>query len=250
MAAWQLTDDDGEDDGLILDTPDMPSDLSYAGFEDFRARELLKVNGFSLTEEALLSVLEDEEGVFKSAAARTLANLGSTAAIPALERLAAGEGDLVKVDAAYALVRLGVAEQRDTLRACLDYPVNAYLCPSVAAGYLARLGDPEGLPVIARCFETDNLIVRMVACKQLYFFVPFQGVPGGDGQPLDVFDLFDRALHDQDIDVQETALVQLREFWTPEAQSVLEAYVAEVQDEGLREEAQYILDSIARDTAK
>lgn len=243
--AWQSMDDDEEDDEIVLDTPDMPSDMSYADFEDFRAGELLKANGFSLTEEVLLSVLEREVNVLQSAAARTLANLSSTEAIPALERLAAGDGDLVKVDAAYALVRLGVAEQRDVLRACLGYPVNAYLCPSLAAGYLARLGDPTGFPVIAECFDVDNLIVRMVGCKQLYFFVPFQGVPGGDGQPLDVFALFDRALHDQEVDVQETALVQLSEVLTPETRRVLEAYITGAQDEMLRDDAQHILDRIA-----
>lgn len=242
MISLHSTGDEQESRQIRLVTADPPSDLPYADFEDFRAKELLKINGFSLTEEALLPVLDDEEEAFQSAAARTLGSLGSAAAIPALEKLAARADDLVKADAAYALTRLGKAEQRDVLKACLNYPVNAYLCPSVAAGYLARLGDPEGFPVIGKCFDVDNLIVRLAACKQLYFFAPFHDTADSDGEPLDVFAQFDRALRDPHTDIHWTALVQLREMWSPEVKSILNAYVASAPNGQLRDAAQRILD--------
>ncbi len=228
-------------------TTDPPSDLSYADFEDFRAKELLKINGFSLTEEGLLSVLDDEEEAFQSAAARMLGSLGSSAAIPALERLAARADDLVKADAAYALTRLGVAEYHDVLKACLIYPVNAYLCPSVAAGYLARLDDPGGFPIIGECFNVDNFIVRLAACKQLYFFAPFHDTSGSDGKSIDLFAEFNRALSDKHADVQWMALVQLREMLlSPEVKKILNTYIPNAPNERLQDAAQRILNKIER----
>src|SRR5437870_2750043 len=84
---------------INLDTPDPPDDLPYADFEDYRAEELLKINGFSLTVEALLTVLDNSDAVLKGAAAHTLGRLGATAAVASLRRLTDASNDLVKVEA-------------------------------------------------------------------------------------------------------------------------------------------------------
>jgi HEAT repeat protein len=212
-----------EVDVPILDIPEPPADLRWAEVEDFQARELLKANGVAMTEQTLLSTLECAVGVLKVAAAHTLGSMGHAAAITALQRVVEASDDLLQVEAAYALVRLGRENYRSKLKACLANPVNAYLSPIVAAGDLARLGDPIGYPVIARCFEEDNLIVRVVASKQLLFFAPFHGEKTTDGQPIDAYGLFDRALHDSNPDVQWSAVVQLRELQTPEARRLLAA---------------------------
>jgi len=221
-------DDDQDVEGLepgeiILDTPDPPDDLPYADFEDYRARALLEVNAILLTEDALVRTLDHPESVLRGAAAHALGSLGSTAAIPALERLASAASDLVRVEAAYALVRLGRDEYRAVLEEALNYPINAYLSPAVAAGDLARLGDPAGFPVIARCLEEHNLIVKIIGCKQLFFFVPFHGTRTRAGQRVDVYALFDRALHDPEREVQRVARLQLREVSTEEARRLLDA---------------------------
>jgi len=41
----------------IVRVPNPPSDLSYAEYEDYRQREILKANGISITEADLLNVL-------------------------------------------------------------------------------------------------------------------------------------------------------------------------------------------------
>ncbi len=206
---------------VILDTPDPPDDLPYADFEDYRARTLLEVNDIPLTEDALARTLDHPESVLRGAAAHALGSLGSPTAIPALERLAGRASDLVRVEAAYALVRLGRDEYRGVLEEALTYPVNAYLSPAVAAGDLARLGDPVGFPVIARCLEEHNLIVKIIGCKQLVFFVPFHGTRTRAGQRVDVYTLFGRALHDPEREVQRVARLQLREVDTEEARRLL-----------------------------
>lgn len=211
-------------DEIILDTPDPPDELPYADFEDYRARALLEANGIPLATDALIRALDHPESVLRAAAAHALGSRGSAAAIPALERLAAASSDLVRVEAAYALVRLGRDEHRAALTEALDYPVDAYLSPAVAAGDLARLGDPAGFPVIARCLDERNLIVRIIGCKQLIFFVPFHGMRTRDGQRIDVYALFDRALHDPDREVQRVARLQLREVGTEEARRLLAAW--------------------------
>jgi len=221
MADEQESDTQGDE--IILDTPDPPEDLPYADFEDYRARALLEVNDIPLAEDALVRTLGHPESVLRGAAAHTLGSRGSTAAIPALERLVATARDLVRVEAAYALTRLGRDEYRAVLEEALQYPVNAYLSPAVAAGDLARLGDPVGFPVVARCLDEHNLIVKMIGCKQLLFFVPFHGTRIRDGQRVDVYALFGRALHDPEREVQRVARLQLREVGTEEARRLLDA---------------------------
>src|SRR5215468_2879301 len=91
-----------------LDIPEPPGNLSYAELEDFRSREILKANGISLTEEGLLSALERTTNILQTAVAHTLGSMSIRAAVPALQGLLTSQDDLVKVEAAYALARLGV----------------------------------------------------------------------------------------------------------------------------------------------
>ena len=243
--AVQLSIGDGADARKIrIDTPEPPEGLPYAEVEDFRARELLRVNGIALTPEALVLTLADDEEALQSAAAHTLGSLGSRAAIPALAKLASASDDVAKVEAAYALARLGADDGREILRQCLTYPVGAYLSPSMAAGYLAQLDDPEGFSVVVRCLEVDNVIVRVVACKQLFFFAPFHGALTSDGDPIDVFVQFERALGDPYRDVQWATLVQLRELRAQESRRILEDYARGPADEYQREVAQGILNGL------
>ncbi len=152
--------------------------------------------------------------------------------------------DLVKVEAAYALARLEIPEGKEALIECLGYALGAYLCPAIAAGYLAKLGSLQGYQTVVRGFEEDNLILRMLACKQLFFFLPYDGQEDEEGNVIDVFQQFDRALRDSDSSIQWQALVQLREIRSSKSRPVLQSYVEDTQDEGSKNMAQRILESI------
>ena len=49
------------------------------------------------------------------------------------------------------------------LRELLDLPVEGYVAPMLAAGSLARLGDPSGLAAIERGLASSNHLVRRIA---------------------------------------------------------------------------------------
>jgi len=234
-----------------LETPDPPDDLAYADFEDYRARALLDVNGVGTAVPELIETLDHADAVLRGAAAHALGALGAPGAlgargpgrttderiplaepligegpIEALRRLAKTADDLVQVEAAYALVRLGVDEGRDVLRAALERPTHAYLSPAVAAGDLARLGDPTGFDVVVRCIADDNLIVKTLGCKQLLFFVPLDGHERSDGaDSVDVFSQFRLALVDDSPEIQHLALLQLSEI-PEQAKSLLQDYLS------------------------
>jgi HEAT repeat protein len=219
-----------------LDVRNPPPGMAYAQYEDYLNQEILRANGIALEENALLAALVECTGVLQAAAAHTLGSLGSRAAAPALRQLLDSLDELVQVEAAYALARLGFEEGRRTLERCLGYPVNASIVPSIAAGYLAQLGDPRGFPTVADCFDVEIPAVRIVACKQLAFFLPFHEEGGSD-----VLGLFWRALSDPEGQVQWQALVQLREVPVAQAKALLERYLTVASDAGLRAAAQDIL---------
>jgi HEAT repeat protein len=229
--------------GANLDIPNPPKDLSYADFDDFRYREILKANGVGLSEKELIIALGHKITTLQGAAAHTLGSLACQAAAVPLFGLLKSWDDTVQVEAAYALARLGVPEGKEALIHCLDYLIDAYLCPPIAAGYLARLGDSQGFPVIVQCLQEGLLPNRMLACKQLFFFTSFLDAPGPVGKSMDVFGEFERTLNDMESDIQWQAIVQLREIHAPQVKAILARYIGQVQDDQLRKAAQAILDS-------
>ena len=228
-----------------LDVPNPPSDLTYTDYEDFLNREILNANGITLSEAEIIAALEHSSSIMQAAAAHTLGSLSSQAAATPLKGLLTSSSDLVKVEAAYALARLEISEGRETLINCLDYPLDAYFCPPIAAGYLAKLGDPQGYQTIAGSLDIDNAVIKMAACKQLYFFLPFDGQEDKGGNPIDVFHEFGRALDAPDANIQWQALAQLREIRSPKSVPILERYIENSTDEGLSDVARRILDSTA-----
>lgn len=227
-----------------LDIPNPPGDISYADFEQYRNQAILEKNGIPLSEAELIDALGATTNILQAAVAHTLGSLASTAAAPALKRLLSTPEDLVRVEAAYALARIGVREGKEVLVQCMTYPVDAYLFPAIAAGYLARLGDPRGFQTVVSCLDLNISAIRMIACKQLYFFVPFQGTPDVTGKPIDVLYEFGRALKDLDSAVQWQALVQLRELRAPGSRVVLRDFVEDTTDEQLLDLAKNTLASL------
>jgi HEAT repeat protein len=203
--------------------------IPYPDVEDRRSHELLRANGVGDSCAELTEALGTDLEVIAATAAHTLGALGCTESTGELRALARAPGDLARVEAAYALARLGDAEGEAVLRECLELPPDAYLAAPLAAGYLARLGDPAGFDVVRRALDVPLAPIRVLACKQLWFFVPFheEGV-------LDVFAAFHRALEDDDSGVRWQAFVQLQELEHPKARELLAAYAESGSDEALR----------------
>lgn len=224
-----------------LEVADPPPDLPYAQHEDFSYRELLKANAIPVTEEAVTEALATQIGVLLHAAAHTAGAEGYQAAVPRLEQLTGGSDDQAAVEAAYALVRLGHPQAREVLRRALAGPVDVTLGPVLAAGYLAMLGDPSGYPVIAQGLESQYLPTRMLACKQILFFMDFQGQATGSGEPVDALGLFRRALDDPNPSVAWRALEQIRALDPATIRELLTGRVDRISDPPLRRFAERVL---------
>ena len=187
---------------LVL--PEPRPGVPFADSEDVHAEDILGANHVPLTVEGLQAALDSGVEVVQAAAARVAGARGERAVLDSLRTLAAdASGDTTRSAAAYALARLGEPEGIETLIACLELPITAYVAPTQAAGSLARLGDDRGLEVIQRALRAPNEIVRAVAVKQLPFF-------GAAGRPL-----LEAALDDADPEIVRQARILLDEDTAP-----------------------------------
>ncbi len=229
-----------EESFVNLAVPNPPPTVKYPDLEDWQHKMLLELNGVALNADAIARVLERGAEVLQVSAAHTAGSMGFSETIPLLEKISKAGDDLVQVEAAYALVRLGSENARAVLEKCLTYPLDAYLSPSAAAGYLARLGDARGFSVIMSALQQPLSIIRMMACKQLYFFAPFHGTRANDQDTLHVFAQFERALNDADREIQWQAIAQLRELDAEPARALLQRFAANTSDDRLRRAAQAV----------
>ena len=142
MSVWRFPDFQYQ--APNLDVPDPPAGLSYAEFDDYYNRELLRLNAIELSDKALIAALAHPSSILQAAAAHTIGSRALEVAAPELRHALAATDDLTGVEAAFALARLGDPEGKAVLFAYLDREVPAYLSPVLAAGYLAQLGDPRG----------------------------------------------------------------------------------------------------------
>lgn len=226
----------------IIEPGNPPDDIPYLDMEDFLNRELLRVNGISLSEEQLIAVLNERDAVLSAAAAHTLGSGAHLAALSHLTKKLRSEEDLLQVEAAYALGRMNEEKGLATLHECLKRPIEAYVSAPLAAGYLARLGDASGYDVVARSLASDILAIRMIACKQISCFVPFQGSQLPTGETVDVFSLVKSALRDEEVSVRWQVLVQLAWMDSAEARKLLETCLKESKYEDFRRFARRVLD--------
>ena len=221
MSEEQREPTEFEGESLNLEAPPPPPGLSYPESWDFYYAGLLEANGVGSSGPELLDALKTRRGILQAAAAHTLGHVGGGDAVEPLRSLLASSDDLVKVEAAYALARLGIPEGSDCLVECLGYSLEAHVCPAIAAGYLAQLGDPRGFPVVVRSLESELSAIRVSGCKQIFFFAPYQGEPDSDGNPIDAYRELERALRDSDPNVGWQARVELRHLDSPQARDLL-----------------------------
>ncbi|HEY7340994.1 MAG TPA: HEAT repeat domain-containing protein [Ktedonobacterales bacterium] len=231
--------DNGET-AINLSIPSPGQPLNYADGESYKYRSLLEANGIAITPDALIAALGHPVSAFGAAAAHVLGDLNSHEAITALTQALSASDDLLEVEAAYALARMGESSGKDKLVTCLERQLDAYVSPPIAAGYLAQLGDPQGFSVVARAFEIET--ARLLACKQLFFFAPFQEKTLVNGETVDIFPLFARALRDGDVYMQSQALAQLHDLRPAAARQMLADYIVdEAPNDVLRQSAEAIL---------
>jgi HEAT repeat protein len=188
-------------DDLVL--PEPRPGIPFAEAEDAHAEDILTANGVPLTAPGLQAALDSGIELFQAAAARVAGARGERSVVDSLRSHAGGPGDTDRAAAAYALARLGEPDGVESLIACLDLPINAYVGPIQAAGSLARLGDTRGFTVVERASRSSNEIVRAVATKQLPFF-------GAEARPL-----LEAALSDSDPEIVRQARVLLNEESAP-----------------------------------
>ena len=127
--------------------------------EDPRLRRYLTLTlrelGDPSSVEALLGALDDEDLQTRLYAIEALGAIGDRRALPALLPLvAAPEPDIRKV-IAHAIGSMDGAESRSALRRSLNDPIVDVAWN--AALSLARLGDPEGAPLLARMLDREYL---------------------------------------------------------------------------------------------
>jgi len=211
-------------DNLVV--PRRPSGVSFEEGEDYDARALLEANGFSDDRDELVGLLDSGLGIFQAAAARTLGAIGERSAIEALKRVAndAGVEETARVQAAFALARMDVADAKDLLVSLAKLSPEASPAPLQAAGALARLGDPRGFEVVRRSLESANPVTAMIACKQLSAFASLDGLPIANGDRLDLYEAFRRALERPERNVSGEARAQLEALATEGARETLAAH--------------------------
>jgi HEAT repeat protein len=228
-----------------LDVPEPPADLSYADLGDYYWQELLRQNSIDCSQTALIATLaQPRDAILQAAAAHTLGAQGLAAGAASLRQALTAADDYIAVEAAYALARLGDRDGDAALVANLDHAVPPYLSPLFAAGYLAQLGNPGGFAVVVHALGLEAPDARMLACKQLFFFVPFHGQSDANGITMDVVAQFERMLTHPDPSLQWQALTQLRETRAPAFVDAVRRYVGRVSDVTCRGAAQALLDRL------
>ncbi len=223
--------------GPNLDVPGPPAGLPYEEHADHHSIQLLIANDVATTEDGIAEALRTRSGVMLAAAAHSAGSLAYASTVSALRDLARGPDDVAAAEAAYALARLGDDGGEAALTEAVSLPLGPSLGPVLAAGFLAQLGEPVGLPLVRAALDSEFLATRMLAAKQLYFFAV-----GGAARPLD--ELFGPALGHPDPAVQRQSLAELGFLGSPSSRPLLEQYVATTDDEQLRDLAHGILCSL------
>lgn len=209
-----------------LVVPRRPGDVAYEQGEDHDARALLIENGYTTATEELIGLLDAEIGILQAAAARTLGARYERSAASPLERVAqdAGVEETVRVQAAFALARMGVSDGGELLIKLLGLSPEATPAPLHAAGALAQLGDPRGFEVVRIALDSPNPVTAMVACKQLYAFAALDGRPLPGSGRVDAFEAFGRALRRPESNISGEARAQLKALGTEKARETLRAH--------------------------
>jgi len=189
--------------------------------DERQARTLLQDNGQGTDLDALLGALDSPLAIYQASAARLLGAEGETAAREPLARVAADARaeESARAQAAYALARLGDGAGAEQLRALLELPVDASPGPLQAAGHLARLDDPSGLPVVERGLADPEPLIATIAAKQLAPLALLQERRPDIG--LDAWALYARALEHPEEQVAREARAQLERLEAEPARVLL-----------------------------
>jgi HEAT repeat protein len=206
-----------------LIVPRRPAGMAPDQGDDYAAAALLGANGYTDDPAELIDLLTVDLGILQAAAARRLGARGERVAVDALERLARDSSvdETARVQAAYALERMDVPGVRECLTQLLELSVETSPAPAQAAGALARLGDPRGFTVVRGALDSPNPVTAMVATNQLHSFVPHDGRELPDGQCVDAYGAFARALERIEPNIVGEARAQLAALDSDRARAML-----------------------------
>lgn len=146
----------------------------HAEYEPFFER-YLQTQGFDISDENLVKLLEHETLTVREYAATILGQRKVLAAISALQQRAKEDpAPSVRVEAAIALGKMGDRSGMDTLRNALTLK-EWFELPMIAAGALAVLGEPTGYPVVKEGLKDERKHFRFRALTELPNFFAFSG---------------------------------------------------------------------------
>jgi hypothetical protein len=152
-----------------LEIPETPGDVPYREREDAWAERMLTLNGYADDDASVEQLLESSSELLVGAAARLVGVRGLQDSLPRLRELAASPDDLLAVHAAAGLARLDPDEGRRELKRVAALPWQGAPGAIQAAGELARLGDASAAQTVYGALDSDNLVLRTIAAKQLLF---------------------------------------------------------------------------------
>jgi hypothetical protein len=201
-----------------------PLAVPYSEWEAHRSQELLAVNGFGQTTAEWRRATQHSNGLIRSTAYYLLTRQPD----PQDETLfRQGVDDIdqtVQAIAAYGLYRLGDKSALPILERLAQLDVNAFTVATRAAGILGEMGELAAFDTIQKAMDSDLGYIRVFAIQNAMPFVSYHGQSYTSDATIDIWDLYRRALQDEDAQVRVVAKMQLQELDTPEAQQLLEVY--------------------------
>ncbi len=211
---------------LTLGEP-IPLETPFIDRPTLTYQRLLRDNGFAETPSQWRLAAAGPHEMLRAAAYAVLADLAEEQDRPIFERgiLDATPG---RVYAAWGLIRLGDDSGRGVLERELgENPRPGRYGPFIAAGFLARLGDPTAFAVIADHFETSEEPHNIL----MFGVMPFAALHGREyrpGKTIDIWALYHEALQ-KDADVANfVALQQLEELDDSAGVPLIEALLQRV----------------------
>lgn len=198
---------------IVIPTGSPPAGTPFSQRESAGHRLLLEANGYGGAT-GVRQALRADDATLRAAAYQLVADASTPDDASIFEQGLRDPDGAVRAWAALGLDRLRPGAGRPVLRQlAADKLTFGDYAPLIAADALARLGDPAGLPTLARA---DALDEPLAVLQRVFWFARLGCA--------EVWPRYERALAGGDA-ARELALLQLRELATPDAVRVIERFV-------------------------
>lgn len=223
-------------DPVITSGHEVPPSTPYSQWEHHEHLGFLKSNGVAATREAWRAAAGAPDASIRAAACALLSEAPGPEDAAALRGASSDRDGAVRAWAALGLIRLGDRARLDELRGLAAGELTPMEPATlIAAGLLARLGEPAAEPVLTAAMQEGEL--RLSATRWL-----FDLARTNREAP---WPLFAVALSDASAVVRALALAQLDELRDPRSRPALEELAAHGPgDESERARARQILSNL------